>query len=273
MIKYLWLKSKTFHLYVLFVALLSFLLAFGGSNISHAQQQTIIPVTICDQVHLQTAINSAAGLPPVVATSVPGKTPTVVNDLSAGDTIVFQCSGTIVLTGTLVINKNLTLDANGQNVTLDGNNKVQVLSIGDKAHVVLNTFTIAHGHAALNGGGLVNYGVVQINNSVFINNSAKYGGGIWNANMVDINNSSFTDNSATYGSGIYNDGGTVSLTNSAITSGPTQSASDGLLNNGGTVNTSDSNTFSDHNSRDSDTDSDVSDEPDVSPTATAIVNP
>lgn len=89
-------------------------------------------ITTCDEASPRNAITNAAD----------------------GDTIQFQMSSpcTITLTeaagGTLVISKNLTLDANGspQPVTISGGDAVVVLQVSSGVHFTLNTLTIAHGH-------------------------------------------------------------------------------------------------------------------------------
>ena len=108
----------------------------------------------------------------------PGRIGTVIGSASALDTITFSCSGTIPITSTLTISKNLTLDGSGQSVTLDGGNSVRVLSVNSGVTFTLNALTIAHGSAG-GGGGLADItSTVSISNSTFANNSAGGGGGL-----------------------------------------------------------------------------------------------
>src|SRR5215467_13631466 len=69
--------------------------------IRQAHAATTIPVSTCDESHLDTAITQA-------------------NTDNANDTITFNCSGDIKLTSTLEIKGSMTLDGSGQTVTLDG---------------------------------------------------------------------------------------------------------------------------------------------------------
>jgi HYR domain len=169
-----------------------------------------------------------------------GRIGTVISSASAGDTIMFSCSGTIPLSSTLTISKNLTLDGSGQTVTLDGGNSVRVLFVNSGVTFTLNALTIAHGrpHNQENGGGLLNEtgSTVSISNSTFANNSANsfgIGGGLYNhGGTVSISNSTFANNVAPtggFGGGLQNDG-TMSISNStfANNSAPTGG---GLSNN------------------------------------------
>ncbi len=141
--------------------------------------------------------------------------------------------------GVIVINKNLTLDNQGQQVTISGSGTVQVFQVNNSVTFKLNALTIAHGNTFGSGGGLLNNGTVTITNSTFSENSAPKGGGLYNndSGTVNITNSTFHDNS---GSGLLN-GGTVNITNSTFSDNSGNNGG-GLLN-GGTVNITNS-TFS-----------------------------
>ncbi|GER88005.1 hypothetical protein KDW_21670 [Dictyobacter vulcani] len=220
MIKYLWLRNKLLRLLLLFGMLVGLLVTLSGISISYAHGHAGISVAVCDQAHLQSAITSA----------------------TAKDTITFQCSGTITLTNTLAITKDLTLAAgSGQTVTLDGNNTIQVLLVGADVHLILNRVNIAHGKSASSdGGGLVNYGVVDLSHSILMNNFAIHGGAIWNADTgrVNVSNSTFMNNSATRGADIYNDGGMISVSNCTIRNKSGHGTDGDFYNDGGTVDSS-----------------------------------
>ena len=137
-----------------------------GRRAQPAHAQSTITVSTCDESHLDAAISRA-------------------NSDNAGDTITFSCSGDITLTSTLMISGHMTLDGSGQQVTLDGQNRVRVLSVNSNVTFTLNALTIAHGLTSttvLGGGGLLNQGggTVNISNSTFANNSATAGGGLFN---------------------------------------------------------------------------------------------
>ncbi len=172
----------------------------------------------------------------------PGRIGTVISSASPGDTITFSCSGTIPITSTLTITKNLTLNGSGQNVTLDGGNSTQVLSVNSGVTFNLKALTIAHG-SAFGGGGISNSGTVTISNSTFANNSTTtaHGGGISNGGTVTISNSTFANNSASgLGGGLINgSGASVSISNSTF-SGNSSAQGGGGISNGGTVTISNS---------------------------------
>jgi PKD domain len=211
--------------------------------VAHAQPAATITITTCDESHLDQAISSA----------------------SSGDTITFGCSGDIALTQTLNINTNLTLDGSGQQVTLDGQNSVRVLIVNQGVTFTFNALTVAHGFAQL-GGGVLNFGTLNISNSIFANNnsandgggvlsfgtlnistsifannnSARFGGGLYNEGAtLNISTSTFANNSASFGGGFYNEG-TVNISTSTFANNSASGSGGSLENNGGTVNISNS---------------------------------
>jgi len=187
----------------------------GTSNHAYAHTASIIPVSDCStESALSTAIGSAM----------------------SGDIIKFNCSGTIPITTTVVIGKDLTLDGSGQTVTLDGGHTTQVLSVSSGVTFTLKNLTIAHGMATFNGGGLQNKGTVTIIDSTFDHNSAPNGdgGGLDNEGTVTITNSAFTYNSANFnGGGLLNGSSdTVTITNSTFDHNSVVHNGGGLENEG-----------------------------------------
>lgn len=125
---------------------------------------------------------------------------------SGGDTITFDGNYTILLTsGTLIIDKNLTIDGTGHTIVLDGNNNWRVLQINYLKTVTLDHLTIRNGYMAEDqGGGIYNYGILTINDCNFSGNTANKGGGLFNfwAGEVTISKSTFSGNTAGDGGGI-----------------------------------------------------------------------
>ncbi len=186
----------------------------------HAQPLTSTTITDCSSdSQLQNAISSA----------------------SSGDTITFGCSGDIKLSKTLTIATNLTLDGNGQNVTLDGGNSMQVLNMNSGVSFTLNDITLAHGgpNSTSRGGGLFdNGGSLIISNSTFAGNTAISGAGLFaTGGTVSISNSTFFANNSTFsgGGGILNQGATISITNSTFANNTTSVHCDGV-GGGGILN-------------------------------------
>ncbi len=203
------------------------LLASRAATPAHAATTTI---TSCTEAALDTAITNAA----------------------SGDTLTFGCSGDILLTTTLTISKNLTLDGSGETVTLDGQNQVEVLSVNSGVTFTLKALTIAHG-SAFDGGGLFNdHGTVSISDSTVANNSAGGGGAGALDNKggtVTITNSTFSGNSTpATGGAIYNTG-TLSITNSTFANNSSTQSSAGAIFNDDTLSISNS-TFANNSAAD-----------------------
>jgi predicted outer membrane repeat protein len=150
-------------------------------------------VTVCDEAHL-------------LAT------------LAGGGTVTFACSGTIMLTSTITIAADTTIDGSGQEVTISGNDAVRVFTVNEGVTLSLNRLTVAHGYTVSSGGGIYSYGgTLNVSSSTFSGNTAiSGGGGIRIAGVVTVSNSIFEDNHAgggtASGGGIM--GGLVTVSNS-----------------------------------------------------------
>jgi predicted outer membrane repeat protein len=176
-------------------------------------------------------------------------------DTPAGGTVDFQpgLSGTITLTSTLGVTKDLTIAGPGQAViTVDGNHSGNVFSIALGSTVTISGLTIANGElAGFNelGGGIYNHGTLTLDAVAVRNNSVSSstmvgvanGGGVYNAGTLTVTDSIFSGNVAggggsTGGGAIYN-GGTLTVTDSLFADnqavGP--STSGGAIENGLTM--------------------------------------
>jgi hypothetical protein len=189
-----------------------------------------------------------------------------ITDVCAGGTITFDGDYTILLTSELGINKSLTIDGTGHNITISGNHVTRVFNLTGGT-ITLNRLTISDGYfvdgsysgdsgagirvsgSTLNltnstvsnnatgwpgGGGMeLRSGTANVSNSTFIGNSGVYGGGIDTSNTTTLNvtNSTFSGNSATQAGGGLSVSGTGDIVNSTI-SGNTAGWSDG----GGGIN-------------------------------------
>lgn len=145
----------------------------------------------------------------------------------AVDVITFRLgtgAHTITLGSTLDITaKNLTLAGPGNpaNLTISGGGQVQDFKIEAGANVVLSGLSITQGHDTTvtgGGGGISNKGgTLTLNNDILSNNSALNGGGILNSGVLTVNNSIFKQNTATAGGGaIYNSVGTLTISGSVF---------------------------------------------------------
>lgn len=137
-----------------------------------------------------------------------------VTDIAAGGTIVFDASanGTITLQTAVAINKNITINGNGNELTvLSGADATRILTIDNASMVTLNSLGFIDGSATENGGAILSTSsTLLINNSAFTGNEAngatatQGGGAIYLAGgTATVNASEFTDNEApgTSGSG------------------------------------------------------------------------
>ncbi|NJO14958.1 MAG: hypothetical protein HC877_04190 [Thioploca sp.] len=116
--------------------------------------------------------------------------------------------------------------------------------INSNAIVSINKMTIANGFAnyywTMGGGGIENYGILSITDSILFGNTANLGGGIDNEGELTITNSKLLSNIAEDnngfhpcgGGGIFN-AGTLNITNSTLQGNTTECAYVTHANNGG----------------------------------------
>lgn len=136
----------------------------------------------------------------------------------SGDTITFEVTGTINLTGPLpALSRNLAIEGPGANlltVRRDTGGSYRIFMVGSEATVLISGLTISRGDLRLGGGGIANGGVLTLRNVTISGNtsSGASGGGIWNNGTLMISNSTVYGNDASsyfrdaVGGGIYNQG-------------------------------------------------------------------
>src|SRR5450830_1421168 len=112
----------------------------------------------------------------------------------AGDIVTFNASMTVNLNSQLIISKNLTVEGDLNldgvaDVTISGQYKTQVLKVNSGVTATLDGLIITKGLAAGNGaqagtdgtaamgGGIVNFGILTLNNVTVTSNAASGGGG------------------------------------------------------------------------------------------------
>jgi len=148
---------------------------------------------------------------------------------------------TIQSSGTLTLNKSLTIDASALpgGITINGNQAGPVFFVTN-GNVVLTALTITNGNASSSvsgaGGGILNSAVLTLNQCTLAGNSGGLGGGgiANNSGTLVVNESTLTGNSGTYGGGIYTFQGTVTVNQSTLT-GNSGGDGGGILNLEGTV--------------------------------------
>ncbi|MEL6657965.1 MAG: NosD domain-containing protein, partial [Bacteroidota bacterium] len=135
------------------------------------------------------------------ADSGPGTLRQAVIDIPAGGTIDFNVGGPIVLTsGQIDLTKNMTLDATGPGVTIDGNGNSRIFGVYSSAVVNLLEveMTNANAPAAFGGAIEISIGTLNASNCTFSNNIGGNGGAVSVAfgtgNFVNCN---FINNTST----------------------------------------------------------------------------
>jgi len=174
---------------------------------------------------------------------------------AGADEIVFAdgVSGTITLASTLPMVTDpagLVIDGGGD-VTVSGNEQVQIFSVGEGAALSLRSLTLSSGLARAEDGGAINNvgGTVVVTNSTVSRNEATFlGGGIHNigGGAVTITNSTISGNTTglqSVGGGIYNENSTLEVINSTFSN----NGNGAIRNRNSTLEVTNS-TFSDHQS-------------------------
>ena len=139
---------------------------------------------------------------------------TLINDAKAGSTIELVHNYVYDNTGSISINKAITINGNGH--ILDGNNEARIFDIYE-SDVVLNDLTFVNGNS-WRGGAIYNNAYLTINNCNFVDNYANDdGGAICSDSDFSIVNSTFISNSASDDGGvIYASGRVVNIVNSTF---------------------------------------------------------
>jgi hypothetical protein len=130
----------------------------------------------------------------------------------------------------ITLDRDLTIQGQGaSNTTVDGGHLGRVFTISTGVTATIQNLTIQNGYAVGGGGGgILNLGILTVNNSTITGNSTTYiGGGIFdegvfihgvpNPGELTINGSTISGNSAEAGGGIANIA-TMTLSNSTISS-------------------------------------------------------
>ena len=117
-------------------------------------------------------------------------------NLGGGNTIIISnvVTGTITLTGELLIDTNLTISGPGANVlAIKGNAASRVFDIINAGSVAISGLTITNGNAGYGGGIYNNQSTLTLNNCTIAGNSAvDGGGGLWNAGVTSGASASVT---------------------------------------------------------------------------------
>lgn len=176
-------------------------------------------------------------------------------DVNAGGTIMFDSDidgNTITLNSEIAIDKNITIQGNGdENTIISGNDETQIFVITD-ADVTIEDLTLTEGSSDMNGGAIWASGSVVMLSSVTVSDSeasgavaGEGGGGIWFTDgETTIEGSLFTNNTAdgaagSGGSILVGAGGTLTVENSTISDSFANRAGGGIESSAGTMVTLD----------------------------------
>jgi hypothetical protein len=154
----------------------------------------------------------------------PAELAQVNGQIGINDTIEFQVTGTIKSNG-LALNRSMAILGPGRtNLTIDGQDKYTVFTVGSIPHVTISDLTIANGR-----GGITNNGSLRLANCTLSEDEATYGGGVNNLGVATLTNCTLSDDSANYGGGLANrPSGTATLINCTLSDN-----SGGAINNRG----------------------------------------
>jgi len=179
---------------------------------------------------------------------------------TAGDTIDFSVTGTLMLSGTeLSIDKSLTIAGPGENLltisanTASPSNASRVIYVhSDSSTLVVSIsgLSITNGYGSTGqGGGIYNDGEnLTITNCLISHNSSKKeGGGIHNNGILTIDYSTIASNATTGGAGggIHNEG-TLVINNSSVSGNSAVGGPGGGVFNAGTMTIDNSTIFDNH---------------------------
>jgi len=179
-----------------------------------------------------TKSNTPTITPTNTATSTPTPTPAQISNCTEADLVAAISSGgniafrtgdcTVVLTQQLTIATNAVIDGGGQVITIDASNSKRVISVNNGVSLTLKNMTLKGGYIYRGYGGGIYMSpssTVNLFNTTITNSSANggSGGGIFNdGGTLNLSNSALTFNSANQGGAIFNDGGTLTINNSSF---------------------------------------------------------
>jgi hypothetical protein len=177
--------------------------------------------------------------------SGPGSLRDAIATAAPGDTIDFGVTGTITLSSTLAIDKDLTINGPGAaSLSVSGNNSVVVFATTYSTNVTISGLTVSGGFNADPGGwggGIVNLGSMTVTNCVVTGNTIPAGGGpgggIFNYSSLRISNSLISGNFAAYGGGgVWNNGNAwLEIVDTTISGNSANGDGAGLSNVGGAM--------------------------------------
>ena len=131
-----------------------------------------------------------------------------------GDSIIFDTflnDITIYIDAELTISKDLTIIGNGiTTTTIDANQIGRIFFITENTNLHLQNISLINGDVtslSSNGGAILSYGTITLENTKIENCKANNGGAIYTTKNYTFNNTTFTNNeSVIYGGALYHNG-------------------------------------------------------------------
>ncbi|MDO8632583.1 MAG: choice-of-anchor Q domain-containing protein, partial [Phycisphaerales bacterium] len=108
----------------------------------------------------------------------------LVANLASGGVVNVTCDGPVILTRPLVIERDTTLDATGQQFTLSGGATMRIFEVRPGVRLALKNLVITDG-LSTNGGALYNEGFVELFQTAFIGNRSIGLAGVDGTNGTD----------------------------------------------------------------------------------------
>jgi hypothetical protein len=158
--------------------------------------------------------------------------------LATGSTITFTQNCSIALSSTITITTNVTLDASGRTVTINGNNAVQLFAVPPGVKFTLKGLTLSAGQSTGGGALYISPGAeVLVTNCLFGGNGAVGANGVAgndgnDGGTVGQNGSNGTTGSQALGGAIYNLGILTALNSQFLTNRATGGTGGGGGNGG-----------------------------------------
>ena len=129
-------------------------------------------------------------------------------------------------------------------LTIDGNHTFQVFYIDSGVTALISGLVIRHGYASDYGGGIRNFGVLTVTDSVLLGNAAGTdGGGIDNRGTLTLSDSTLSENSASWAGGGICNVGTLRATGITLSGNSASFGGGGILSDNGTLTLCNSTAF------------------------------
>lgn len=142
-------------------------------------------------------------------------------------------------TGLPLITDDLTIEGMGHQIErLASAGLFRIFAVDAGTTLTLRNVIVRNGHSTFGGGGgISNFGTVDLfNSSIFNNSTDRSGGGISSFGVLSLTDSSISSNSAAFeGGGIFTDAGSVVLTRSIVSGNSASTDGGGLFVDFGSV--------------------------------------